>query len=68
MRDEDKEVRWDAAESFGYLGGGNRVAERVIRAALENAEDGIREEVTHALEKMEEEKEHEALYAEIWQA
>jgi len=68
LRDADKEVRWDAAESLGYLGGGNRVAERVIRAALQDAEDGIREEAAHALEKMEEEKEHEALYAEIWEA
>ncbi|MFC2004839.1 hypothetical protein ACFLUY_01300 [Chloroflexota bacterium] len=40
----------------------------MIRAALENAEDGIQEEVAHALEKMEEKKDHEALYAEIWQA
>jgi len=40
----------------------------MIRVALENVEDGIREEAAHALGKMEEEKEHEALYTEIWEA
>jgi hypothetical protein len=68
LRGEDEEVRWSAAEDLGYLGGGNRKAERMIRAALENVEDDIRKEATHTLEKMEEEKEHEALYAEIWKA
>ncbi|MFC2006346.1 hypothetical protein ACFLVG_05300 [Chloroflexota bacterium] len=29
------------AESLGYLGGGNMVAERMIRSTLKNAEDGI---------------------------
>jgi len=68
LRDEDKEVQWSAAEDLGYLGGGNKTAERIIRAALDNVEDDIREEATHTLEKMDEEKEHEALYAEIWKA
>ncbi len=68
LRDEDKEVRWDAAESLGYLGGENKKAERIIRTALENVEDDIREDATHALEILEEEKEREALYAEIWEA
>ena len=67
LRDEDKEVRWDAAESLGYLGGGNRVAERMIWVALQAAEDGIREEAAHALERMKEEKEHEILYSENWE-
>ena len=40
----------------------------IIRAALENVEDDIKNEVAHALETMEEEKEREALYAEIWEA
>lgn len=53
---------------LGLLRGGNREAERMIRAALENVEDAIQKEATHALEKMDEEKEHEALYAECWEA
>lgn len=68
LRDEDKEVRWSAAEDLGYIGGVNKKAERMIRAALANVEDDIREEATHALEAMEEEKKHEILYAEVWEA
>lgn len=67
MRDKNKEVRWDAAEDLGYIGGVNKTAERIIRAALENVEDDIREEATHALEIMREEREHEVLYSENWE-
>lgn len=68
LRDEDKEVRQSVAEDMGYIGGGNRKAERMIRTALANIEEDIREEATHALEAMEEEKERETAYTESWEA
>ena len=68
FRDGDKEIRWSVAEDLGYIGGRNKKAERIIRVALENVEDDIQEEADHALKIMEEEKEHEALYTEIWEA
>ena len=64
LRDDNKEVRWSAAEDLGYLGGGNKAAEHLIRVALENVEDDTREDTVHALEIMEEEREHHVLYAE----
>lgn len=63
LRDDNKEVRWSAAEDLGYIGGGNKKAEQIIRASLENTEDDIQREVAHALRIMEEEKEHHVLYA-----
>lgn len=56
LRDKDGAVRFYAAEDLGYVGGRNKVAERMIRAALENVEKDIQPEATYALEKMEEEK------------
>ncbi len=67
LRDEDKETRGNGAEDLGYLGGRNKIAERKIREALENVEDGIREDAAHALEILEEEKERERLCSEIWE-
>ncbi len=67
LRDENKEVRWSVVEDLSYLGGENKKAERIIRAALGNVEDDIQKEATHVLEIMEEEKEREALNAEIWE-
>ncbi len=64
LRDKNKEVLWSAADDLGYLGGGDRVAERMIRVALENTNDDIQKETTHALEIMREEREHEVLYSE----
>jgi HEAT repeat protein len=64
LRDEDKEVRWSAAEDLGFAGGRNKKAERIIRAALKNVEDNIQKEATHALEILEEQKELETMYAE----
>ena len=68
LRDENKEVRWSAAEDLGYLGGGNRKAEQIIRAALENVGDDIWEEAAHVLEILKEEKERETIYSDSWEA
>lgn len=68
LRDEDKGVRLIAAGDLGFLGGGNRVAERMIRTALENVDDSILKEATYALAKMEEEKENEERWAKYLEA
>ena len=55
--------RWDVDKS-----GGNKKDEWIIRAALNNVEDDIKEEATRALETMEEEKENEKRWTEFLEA
>jgi HEAT repeat protein len=63
LRDDDKRVRLTAAENLGYLGGGNHAAELMIRNALSGVEHYYSEDTIRVLRKMDEEKEHRALYA-----
>ncbi len=67
LEDENWRARWSAAEDLGHIGGVNKKAELIIRAALGNAEDNTREDAAHALEIMIEEREHEILYSKNWE-
>jgi HEAT repeat protein len=65
LRNKDPEVRRGAAESLGYLGSYNKTAERMIRKALSKIDGKIREDADHAVKIMDEEKDHNRLYAEL---
>ena len=65
LADKNQEDREAITLNLGFLGSGNKKAGRVIRKALAQVGDDMRKEADDVLRIMDEEEEHNSLYAEL---